>query len=340
MPVRVAINGFGRTGRAMFRAARAQGADIEFVAINDVMSVASIAQLLANDSVYGRYPGTVEALDGAIRVDGHAIPVFTGLDPAALPWGDVGAEVVIESSGRFRARDDAARHLDAGARKVIISAPAKGPDVTVALGINFDEVYDPERHHIISNASCTTNCLAPVAKVLHEAFGIRHGVMTTVHAYTGDQRLLDAPHKDPRRARAAGLNLVPTTTGAAKAIGLVIPELAGLMQGFAVRVPVPTVSLVDLTVEVEDGTTAEAVNATMRQRADQGALAGILAYSEDPLVSTDIVGSPYSSIFDAGLTTVVDGTQVKVVAWYDNEWGYSSRLVELAQRVLVPVPAA
>jgi glyceraldehyde 3-phosphate dehydrogenase len=338
MSVRVAINGFGRTGRAMFRAAREQDADIRWAGINDVMGVAAVAQLLAKDSVYGRYPGSVEALDGAIRVDGVEIPVFSEADPAALPWRDVGAEVVIESSGRFRARADAARHQEAGARKVIVSAPAKEPDVTVALGINFDEVYDPERHHIISNASCTTNCLAPVAKVLHEALGIRHGVMTTVHAYTGDQRLLDAPHKDPRRARAAGLNLVPTTTGAAKAIGLVIPELAGRMQGFAVRVPTPTVSLVDLTVEVERPTTVDEVNAAVRERADQGPLAGILAYSEDALVSTDLVGSPYSSIFDAGLTTVVDGTQVKVVAWYDNEWGYSSRLAELAQRVLAPVP--
>jgi glyceraldehyde 3-phosphate dehydrogenase len=265
--------------------------------------------------------------------------VFAEPEPGALPWREVGAEVVIESSGRFRARGDAARHLEAGARKVIVSAPAKEPDVTVALGVNFDDVYDAERHHVISNASCTTNCLAPVAMVLHETFGIRHGVMTTVHAYTGDQRLLDAPHKDPRRARAAALNLVPTTTGAAKAIGLVVPELAGLMQGCAVRVPTPTVSLVDLTIEVEAPTTVEAVNAAVRDRADRGPLAGILSYREDPLVSTDLVGSPYSSIFDAGLTTVVDGTQVKVVAWYDNEWGYSSRLVELAQRVLVPVPA-
>jgi glyceraldehyde 3-phosphate dehydrogenase len=339
MPVRVAINGFGRTGRAMFRAAREQHADIEWVGINDVMGVESLARLLATDSVYGRFPGAVEAIDGGIRVDGQDIPVFAETDPGQIPWGEVGAEVVIESTGRFRARADAARHLDAGARKVIISAPAKEPDVTVALGINFDEAYDPERHHVISNASCTTNCLAPVAKVLHEAFGIRHGVMTTVHAYTGDQRLLDAPHKDPRRARAAALNLVPTTTGAAKAIGLVIPELAGRMQGYAVRVPTPTVSMVDLTVEVERPTTVEAVNAALRDGAGSGPLAGILAYSEDPLVSTDLVGSPYSSIFDAGLTTVVDDTQVKVVAWYDNEWGYSSRLVELAQRVLVPVPA-
>ncbi|MET0768986.1 MAG: type I glyceraldehyde-3-phosphate dehydrogenase, partial [Solirubrobacteraceae bacterium] len=299
----------------------------------------ALARLLAKDSVYGRFPGTVEALDGAIRVDGREIPVFAQPDPGDLPWRDVNADVVIESSGRFRARADAARHLDAGARKVIISAPAKEPDVTVALGINFDEVYDPDRHHVISNASCTTNCLAPVAKVLHEAFGIRHGVMTTVHAYTGDQQLLDGPHKDPRRARAAALNLVPTTTGAAKAIGLVIPELAGRMQGYAVRVPTPTVSMVDLTIETERATTVEAVNAAVRGRADAGPLAGILAYSEDALVSTDLVGSPYSSIFDSGLTTVVDARQVKVVAWYDNEWGYSSRLVELAQRVLVPVPA-
>jgi glyceraldehyde 3-phosphate dehydrogenase len=339
MPVRVGINGFGRTGRAMFRAAHEQGADIEWAGINDIMGVDALARLLAKDSVYGRFPGTVEALDGAIRVDGREIAVFAESDPGALPWLEMNAEVVIESSGRFRARADAARHLAAGARKVIISAPAKEPDVTVALGINFDDVYDPDRHHVISNASCTTNCLAPVAMVLHEAFGIRHGVMTTVHAYTGDQQLLDAPHKDPRRARAAALNLVPTTTGAAKAIGLVIPELAGRMQGYAVRVPTPTVSMVDLTIETERATTVEAVNAAIRDRADTGSLAGILAYSEDALVSTDLVGSPYSSIFDAGLTTVVDGTGVKVVAWYDNEWGYSSRLVELAQRVLVPVPA-
>jgi glyceraldehyde 3-phosphate dehydrogenase (phosphorylating) len=339
MPVRVAINGFGRTGRAMFRAAHEQGADIQWAAINDIMGANAVAMLLAKDSVYGRFPGTVEALDGAIRVDGVEIPVLAEPDPGALPWREVDAEVVIESSGRFRARADAARHLSAGAPKVIVSAPAKEPDVTVVLGVNFDDVYEPERHDIISNASCTTNCLAPVAKVLHDQFGIRHGVMTTVHAYTSDQRLLDAPHKDPRRARAAALNLVPTTTGAAKAIGLVIPELVGRMQGYAVRVPTPTVSLVDLTVEVDHATGVEEVNAAVRDRADRGRLAGILAYSEDALVSTDLVGSPYSSIFDAGLTTVVGGTQVKVVAWYDNEWGYSSRLVELAQRVLVPVPA-
>ena len=249
----------------------------------------------------------------------------------------MGADVVIESTGRFRDRAGAAKHLEAGARKVIISAPAKEPDVTVALGINFERDYDPAKHDIISNASCTTNCLAPVAKVLNEAFGIRHGVMTTVHAYTGDQMLLDGPHKDYRRARSAGINLVPTSTGAAKAIGLVIPELLGRLQGFAVRVPLPTGSLVDLTVELEHETSAQAVNAAIRERADQAELKGILAYSEEPLVSTDIVKSPYSSIFDAGLTIVTGGTQVKVVTWYDNEWGYSSRLVDLAQRVLVPV---
>jgi glyceraldehyde 3-phosphate dehydrogenase len=339
MTVKVGINGFGRTGRATFRAAHEQSAGIEWVGINDVMDIEMLAHLLRHDSVYGPFAGTVEVLDGAIRVDGLEIPVFAETDPAALPWGDVGAEVVIESSGHFRDRAGAAKHLEAGARKVIVSAPAKDPDVTVALGINFEREYDPERHHIISNASCTTNCLAPVAKVIDEAFGIRHGVMTTVHAYTSDQRLLDAPHKDFRRARSAGVNLVPTSTGAAKAIGLVIPELAGRLQGFAVRVPVPTASLVDLTVELERETSAEAVNRAVRDRADQGELTGILAYSEDPLVSTDIVRSSYSSVFDAGLTLVTGGTQLKVVAWYDNEWGYSSRLAELAQRVSVPVPA-
>jgi glyceraldehyde 3-phosphate dehydrogenase len=248
--------------------------------------------------------------------------------------------VVIESTGRFLTREAAAKHLEAGATKVIISAPAKGdvpPDATVVLGVNFDEVYDPDRHHVISNASCTTNCLAPVAKVLHEAFGIKHGLMTTVHAYTADQNLMDAPHGDLRRARAAAVNLVPTSTGAAKALGLVIPELEGRLHGYAVRVPLPTGSLVDLTVETERPTTKSDVNAAFEQAADNGALSGILAYTEDPIVSSDIVKSSYSSIFDAGLTSVVDDTQVKVVSWYDNEWGYSSRLVELAERVLAPV---
>ncbi len=339
MAVRVAINGFGRTGRAAFRAAYEREAPIEWVAINDLADPKMLAQLLRYDSVYGPFQGTVEALEDAIVVDGVRIPTPGLTDPALLPWAELGVEVAIESTGLFRSREGAAKHLEAGARKVVISAPAKEPDVTVALGVNFDQVYDPELHHIISNASCTTNCLAPVAKVLHEGLGIRHGLMTTVHAYTGDQRLLDAPHKDYRRARAAACNLVPTTTGAAKAVGLVIPELLGKLQGFAVRVPVPTGSLVDLTVEVEHATSIEEVNALVAGRADKGELAGILHYSEEPLVSSDIIKSAFSSIFDAGLTTVIDGTQVKVVSWYDNEWGYSNRLVDLVQRLLVPVPA-
>ena len=340
MSIRIAINGFGRTGRAAFRAAHARGLDLEFVGINDLMDVEMLAHMLRHDSVYGAFPGTVELSEGGIRVDGHEILVTdeTGTD---MPWRELGVDVVIESTGQMREREQAARHLVAGARKVIISAPAKGTtgaDITVALGVNFDEAYDPAEHDVISNASCTTNCLAPVAKVLHEAFGIRHGSMTTVHAYTGDQRLLDFPHKDLRRARAAALNMIPTTTGAARAVGLVIPELAGRLDGCAVRVPTPTGSLVDLTVEVELSTTVEEVNAIFAERADTGGLKGILAYSEDPLVSTDIVASPYSSIFDSGMTSVVDGTQVKVLAWYDNEWGYSNRLVELAGRVVAPVP--
>jgi glyceraldehyde 3-phosphate dehydrogenase len=338
MAVRVAINGFGRTGRAAFRAAYESGADIECVAINDVAAPAMLAHLLKHDTVYGPFAGTVEAAGGALVVDGMRIVTPMEADPVRLPWSELDVDVVIESSGRFRKRPEALKHLHAGAKKVIISAPATDPDVTVALGVNF-ETYDPDLHHIISNASCTTNCLAPVAKVLHEALGIRHGLMTTVHAYTSDQQLLDGPHKDYRRARAAAANLVPTSTGAAKAIGLVVPELAGKLGGFAVRVPVPTGSLVDLTVEVERPTTAEEVNALVESRSDRGELLGILRYSEEPLVSSDIVKSPYSSIFDAPLTTVIDGTQVKVVAWYDNEWGYSNRLVELAQRVLAPVPA-
>jgi len=338
MTVRVAINGFGRTGRAAFRAAYEREADIEWVAINDVADPEMLAHLLKYDTVYGPFAGHVEARDDALVVDGVSIAAPGKTDPLQLPWGALGVDVVIESTGRFRSRPDAAMHLESGARKVIVSAPAKEPDVTVALGVNFDEVYDPEMHSIISNASCTTNCLAPVAKLLHETVGIRHGLMTTVHAYTGDQRLLDAPHKDYRRARAAAGNLVPTSTGAAKAIGLVVPELEGRLQGFAVRVPVATGSLVDLTVEVERRTSVEEINEIFRSRADRGGLAGILRYSEEPLVSSDIVKSPYSSVFDAPLTTVIDGTQLKVVSWYDNEWGYSNRLVELAQRVLVPSP--
>ena len=339
MTVRVAINGFGRTGRAAFRAAYERGADIEWVAINDATDAALLAHLLERDTVYGHFGGAVEVAHGAILVDGMRIATPCQTDPARLPWGELGVDVVIESTGRFRARDDAAKHLAAGARKVVISAPAKNPDVTVALGVNFSEAYDADIHHIISNASCTTNCLAPVAKVLHEGLGIRHGLMTTVHAYTGDQQLLDGPHKDYRRARAAACNLVPTTTGAAKALGLVVPALEGKLQGYAVRVPVPTGSLVDLTIEVERATSVAEVNEIVARRADAGDLTGILRYSEEPLVSSDIVKSPFSAIFDAGLTAVCDGTQVKVVAWYDNEWGYSNRLVDLVQRVLVPVPA-
>jgi glyceraldehyde 3-phosphate dehydrogenase len=321
------------------RSAHARNADIEVVAVNDLITAQTLAHLLKYDSVYGRFGGEVEAGKGAIMVDGAEIRALSETDPRALPWSELGVDVVIESTGRFRTRAAAAQHLDAGARKVIISAPTKGdqpPDATVVLGVN-DEVYDPEHHHIISNASCTTNCLAPVAMVLHETAGIRHGLMTTVHAYTADQNLLDGPHSDLRRARSAAINLIPTSTGAAKALGLVIPELAGRLNGFAVRVPMPTGSLVDLTVETECQTSAEEVNAAFARLADVGSLHGILAYTEDPIVSSDIVGSSYSSIFDAGLTSVIDGTQVKVVAWYDNEWGYSSRLVDLAQRVLVPV---
>src|SRR4051794_31545526 len=340
MPTLIAINGFGRIGRGFVRAAAESGADLEIVAINDVADAATLAHLLDYDSIYGRFPGNVWAQDGTLHIDDREIRVFTGRDPEDLPWDDLEVDVVIESSGRFRTHAAAARHMTAGASKVILSAPAKGPvpaDANIVLGVN-DHLYDPERHHIITNASCTTNCLAPVAGVLHGTVGILHGVMTTIHAYTADQHLHDAPHTDLRRARAAALNLVPTSTGAAKALGLVIPELAGRLLGYAIRVPVPTGSLVDLTIESERPTSVEEVNAAFAERADHGPLAGILAYSEDPIVSSDIVKSPYSAIFDAPLTGVVDGTQVKVVAWYDNEWGYANRLVELAARVLAPVP--
>jgi len=343
MSIRVAINGFGRVGRSVMRAAYAQSAPFEIVAVNDVTDTATLAHLLRYDSVFGNFPGDIEIVDGDLVVDGHTIRALAEKSIADLPWRELGVDVVIESTGKFRTRAGAAEHLDAGARKVIVSAPGRGPeplDATVVLGVNFDEVYDPEHHHIISNASCTTNCLAPVAKVLHQLVGIRHGLMTTVHAYTADQNLLDGPHKDLRRARAAALNLVPTSTGAATAVGLVIPELDGRLAGFAIRVPTPTGSLVDLTVEAERATTVEEINAAMREAAESGPLHGVLRYTEDPIVSSDIIGSPYSSIFDAGLTSVIDGTQVKVVSWYDNEWGYSSRLVDLAARVMERVPVA
>jgi glyceraldehyde 3-phosphate dehydrogenase len=335
MPVRVGINGFGRIGRNVFRAAHESDADIEIVAVNDITDAATLAHLLKYDSVYGPFPGTVEQMGDALTVDGREVKVLAERDPADLPWSDLGVDVVIESTGFFTKRDDAAKHLAAGAQKVIISAPATEPDATVALGVNFDDVYDPAQHHVISNASCTTNCLAPVAKVLHETVGIERGLMTTIHAYTADQRLQDAPHKDLRRARAAAINLVPASTGAAKAIGLVIPELQGKLNGFAVRAPVPTGSVVDLTAQVARETTVEELNDAFRSHADTGPLTGILRYTEDPIVSSDIVRSPFSSILDAQLTAVLDGTLVKVVAWYDNEWGYSNRCVELAQKVLV-----
>jgi len=334
MPVRVGINGFGRIGRNVFRAAQAKNADIEWVAVNDLTDAKTLAHLLEYDSTYGRYPGSVEPTADGVKVDGKEIKVLAERDPAALPWGDLGVDVVIESTGFFTDRENAAKHIEGGAKKVIISAPAKGEDVTVALGVNFETAYDRDKHDVISNASCTTNCLAPMAKVVNDAIGIKHGLMTTIHAYTQDQNLQDAPHKDLRRARAAAINLVPTSTGAAKAVGLVLPELNGKLHGFAVRAPVPTGSLVDLTFEAERETSVEEVNEAVKAVADKGDLAGILQYTEDPLVSTDIQASPYSSIFDSGLTAVIDGTLVKVVSWYDNEWGYSNRVADLAQKVL------
>jgi glyceraldehyde 3-phosphate dehydrogenase len=338
MAVKVGINGFGRIGRNLFRAAHAAGSELEFVAVNDITDTETLAHLLRYDSILGRFPGEVEAGEDSIRVDGSEIKVLAERDPAALPWADLGAEVVIESTGLFTARGDAAKHLEAGARKVIITAPAKDPDVTVALGVNFDDAYDAEQHHIVSNASCTTNCLAPVAKVIHESVGIEHGLMTTIHAYTADQNLQDLPHNDLRRARAAAINLIPTSTGAAKAIGLVLPELDGKLNGVAVRAPVATGSVVDLVCTVSRETTAEEVNEAVKAAAG-GALEGILAYTEDPIVSTDIIQDPHSSIFDAGQTMVIEGRMLKTVSWYDNEWGYSNRCVELAEKVLQPVAA-
>jgi glyceraldehyde 3-phosphate dehydrogenase len=342
MPVRVGINGFGRIGRNMFRAARAragaggaQAADIEFVAVNDLTDAATLAHLLAYDSILGRYPGTVAASGAdALQVDGHELRVLAESDPADLPWGELGVDVVVESTGRFTDRASAAKHLAGGARKVIISTAVGDADATVVLGVNFDEAYDRERDDVISNASCTTNCLAPIAKVLNDTVGIDHGLMTTIHAYTADQRLQDMPHSDLRRARAAAINLIPASTGAAKAIGLVIPELQGRLNGFAVRAPVPTGSVVDLTVECTRETTVEEVNAALEDAASKPPLEGILDYTSDPIVSSDIVMSPFSSIVDSGLTAVIAGTMVKVVAWYDNEWGYSNRLVDLVQKVL------
>jgi glyceraldehyde 3-phosphate dehydrogenase len=338
MTVRVGINGFGRIGRNVFRAAHEAGRDLEFVAVNDLVDPEMLAYLLKYDSVLGRFPGEVEASGEGIRVDGTELKVLSEKDPAALPWSDLGVEVVIESTGFFTGRDGAGKHLEAGAKKVIISAPASEPDVTVALGVNFEDAYDPENHQIISNASCTTNCLAPVAKVIHETVGIEHGLMTTIHAYTADQRLQDMPHKDPRRARAAAVNLIPTTTGAAKAVGLVLPELNGKLNGVSIRAPVITGSVIDLVCVTARETSVEEINGAISAAA-AGPLQGILAYTKDPIVSSDIVTDPHSSIFDAGQTMVMEGTMVKAVSWYDNEWGYANRCVELAGKVLQPVAA-
>jgi len=334
MPIRVGINGFGRIGRLAFRAAmeRDDLENLEFVAVNDITDAKTLAHLLKYDSIHGRFPGEVVAEEDKLIVNGKEIKVLSERDPADLPWKELGVDLVIESTGLFRERDLAAKHLTAGAKKVLISAPAKGEDITIVIGVN-DDKYDKEKHVIISNASCTTNCLAPMVKVLHENFTIKHGLMTTIHSYTNDQRLQDSPHKDMRRARAAAVSMILTTTGAAVAIGKVIPELNGKLNGVAIRVPTPNVSLTDLTVEVEKATTVEEVNEAFK-KASEGELKGILAYEEVPLVSADYNHNPYSCIFDVPSTRVVDGTQIKVFGWYDNEWGYSNRLVELASRLL------
>jgi glyceraldehyde 3-phosphate dehydrogenase len=324
---RIGINGFGRIGRNYFRAALAQGADLEIVAVNDLTSPEALAHLLKYDSVGGRLAETIEVKDGNIVVDGNIIKVLAERDPAKLPWGELGVDIVIESTGFFTKAAAAQKHIDAGAKKVLISAPASDEDITIVMGVNH-ELYDPAAHHIISNASCTTNCLGPLAKVINDSFGIERGLMTTIHAYTADQNLQDGPHSDLRRARAAAVNMVPTSTGAAKAIGLVLPELKGKLDGYAIRVPVPTGSATDLTVTVSRETTVAEVNAA----SETEELKGLLTYTDEPIVSSDIVGDPASSIFDSGLTKVI-GNQVKVVSWYDNEWGYSNRLVDLTELV-------
>jgi len=326
--MRVGINGFGRIGRNVFRAALKRGVNLEIVAVNDLTDAETLAHLLKYDSVHGRLEADVEASDGALRVNGRTVQVLAERDPAALPWGDLGVDLVIESTGRFTKRVDAERHLQAGAKKVIITAPAKEEDLTVVMGVNH-HLYDGSRHHIISNASCTTNCLAPVAKVLLEHFGIRRGLMTTIHSYTNDQQILDLPHKDLRRARAAAESIIPTTTGAARAVSLVLPELEGKLNGMAIRVPTPNVSVVDLVVELERPASREEINAALKA-ASEGELKGILAYSEEPLVSRDYNGDPHSSTVDALSTMVIDKQMAKVLAWYDNEWGYSNRVVDLA----------
>ncbi len=331
MPVRVGINGFGRIGRNIMRAALGDK-NIDFVAVNDLTNAATLAHLLKYDSVLGNIHATVEAKGDTISVDGDEFKVLSKRDPGELPWKDLGVDVVFESTGLFTNRDAAAKHIAAGAKKVVITAPAKGQDITVVLGVNEDK-YDPAKHHVISNASCTTNCLAPLAKVLHQSFGIKNGWMTTIHSYTNDQQLLDLPHTDLRRARAAALSMIPTTTGAAVAVGEVLPELKGKLDGFAMRVPTPNVSVVDLAAQLNRNTTAEEVNAALKAAAD-GPMKNILAYSTAELVSIDFKGNPHSSIIDAAYTKVMDGNFVKVLSWYDNEWGYSNRCVDLL-RLLV-----
>ena len=328
---RVAINGFGRIGRNVLRAAYARSADLEIVAINDLTDPKTLAHLLRYDSVLGRFGHTVEVTDDGIAIDGKEIRVLAERDPAALPWKELDVPIVLESTGFFTSREGASKHLTAGASKVIISAPATDPDVTLVLGVN-DAAYDPATHHIISNASCTTNCLAPVAKILLDEFGIERGFMTTTHAYTNDQSILDLPHADLRRARAAAVNVIPTSTGAAKAIGLVVPELKGRLDGIAMRVPVPDGSVVDLVLELGREASVEEINSAIKAKADKGALAGILEYTEDPIVSSDVIGSSYSSVFDSKLT-MANGKMAKVISWYDNEFGYSNRVVDLLQRV-------
>ena len=330
MATKIGINGFGRIGRNLFRAAFGDAA-LDIVAVNDITDARTLAHLLKYDSVHGAFKGTVEAKDQSLVVNGKEIKVLASKDPAALPWKDLGVEVVVESTGRFTDRASAAKHLEAGAKKVIISAPAKDEDITIVLGVN-ETRYDPAKHHVISNASCTTNCLAPMAKVLMQVCGIKHGLMTTIHSYTNDQSILDLPHKDLRRARAAAMSMIPTSTGAAKAVGLVLPELKGKVHGLAIRVPTPNVSVVDLVIEAEKPVTAEAINAALRKAAE-GELKGILGYTDEPLVSIDFNGNPLSSIVDGLSTSVMDGTMVKVLSWYDNEWGYSCRVRDLIKYI-------
>jgi glyceraldehyde 3-phosphate dehydrogenase len=332
MSLKVGVNGFGRIGRQVIRAAKQAKAPIDFVAVNDLTDTKTLAHLFKYDSVHGTYDGTVTHSEDSITIDGDVIKVFKEKDPAALPWKALGVDIVLESTGRFTKADDARKHIAGGARKVIISAPATGEDITIVLGVNGDK-YDAANHHIVSNASCTTNCLVPLVKVIRDNFGFKHGAMVTIHSYTNDQNVLDLPHKDLRRARAAALSMIPTTTGAAKATALVIPEVKGKIDGISIRVPTPDVSLTELTVEVEKSTTIAEVNAAFQKAASEGPLKGILAYATEELVSCDYVGNPYSSILDSKCTNVIDGTLVKVSGWYDNEWGYASRCVDLLQYV-------